>query len=103
LLRRWHAVGLALNDLAHRFNATGEIEASELARLLGQLRRLGGASFPTEWLQSSSPALRARAGAPLPPAEDLPEPRPDGRPTCVPRFASAGIARACGDAACARG
>ncbi|HEY6984127.1 hypothetical protein [Reyranella sp.] len=64
LLRRWHAAGVALNHLAHRFNATGEIQPSELARLTNHLRRLGAASFPAACLQSSSapyalaPALR---------------------------------------------
>ena len=45
-LRRWHETGLALNGVAHHFNATGEIQAIELETLLRALRRLARASFP---------------------------------------------------------
>jgi hypothetical protein len=45
-LRRWHETGLALNGVAHHFNATGEIQVIGLEALLRALRRLARASFP---------------------------------------------------------
>jgi hypothetical protein len=64
-LRRWGETGTALNAVAHRFNATGEMPGIELDRLLRALRRLLGASFPARFLADSgsdsytlAPALR---------------------------------------------
>jgi hypothetical protein len=60
LLRRWHALGLLLNGLAHRFNATGELPQPELAHVLHLLRRLLRRSFPVASAASYAlaPALR---------------------------------------------
>jgi hypothetical protein len=65
MLRRWHETGLALNSLAHRSNATGEIEPSLLEALLRALRRLANASFPAAVMADNrcgsyalAPALR---------------------------------------------
>jgi hypothetical protein len=46
LLRRWHELGSALNALAHRFNAGGEMPATEIATVLRALRRLIERSLP---------------------------------------------------------
>jgi hypothetical protein len=46
VLCRWHETGSALNDVAHHYNATGEIQATQLEALLRALRRLARASFP---------------------------------------------------------
>src|SRR5262245_4823386 len=46
VLRRWYELGLALNTLAHRFNAGGEMPAAEIATVLSALRRLIKRSLP---------------------------------------------------------
>ena len=63
MLRRWHETGSALNAVAHRFNATGEMPGIELERLLRALRRLSGASFDATFLAGSDRASYALAPA----------------------------------------
>jgi hypothetical protein len=63
VLRRWHETGSALNAVAHRFNATGEIEALELEALLRALRRLVRVSFLTSVLTDGGCASYALAPA----------------------------------------
>jgi hypothetical protein len=63
VLRRWHDTGSALNAVAHRFNATGEMASIELQRLLGALRRLLGTSFPTTFVKDGGSAAYALAPA----------------------------------------
>ena len=46
LLCRWHQLGSALNGLAHRFNAGGDMPATEIAKVLSALRRLIKQSLP---------------------------------------------------------
>lgn len=46
LLRRWQQLGSALNGLAHRFNASGEMPPAEIAKVLRALRRLLRRSLP---------------------------------------------------------
>jgi hypothetical protein len=64
-LRRWHETGLALNSVAHHFNATGEIQPTQLEALLRAVRRLARASFPAAVMPDNdrgsyalAPALR---------------------------------------------
>jgi hypothetical protein len=56
VLLRWHETGSALNAVAHRFNATGEIPGVELEGLLRTLRRLVGATFSTTILPDAGNA-----------------------------------------------
>jgi len=63
MLRRWHETGSALNAVAHRFNATAQIQGIELDRLLRALRRLVGASFPAPLLAGSGSTSYALAPA----------------------------------------
>lgn len=63
LLHRWHDLGSMLNSLAHRSNASGEIPAPELPKLVNALRRLLKRSFPDTFTPAAAryalaPALR---------------------------------------------
>jgi hypothetical protein len=62
-LRRWQDTGSGLNSVAHHFNATGEIQGTQLEALLRALRRLTGASFPVRFLADSGSASYALAPA----------------------------------------